>query len=157
MYQQLAAERLSTVEEVNRKQSAKAERLTDAWEARAREQFELARRLSYLSPLPPYVYASTALAATGFESRKSYSRQVSAVAKAVWDFAEARFVEERRKNPAFGYNDYLDVSRRPRFHYVPPPFSDRLGDALPFARLLAFWVVGLFAVAVGGFLRFDVR
>jgi ABC-type transport system involved in multi-copper enzyme maturation permease subunit len=157
LYEQIRNELMAMVNDVNRRQGEKAGRLMDAWRSRARQQFELSRRLSYASPLPPFVYAATELSVTGFRSRTQYLEQASRFSSALWGYAEGRFREEQRKNPALTSNNFLDLSTRPRFAYVPPRFSDRLEEALPFVRMLVAWNAVFFAGAMLGFLRFDVR
>jgi ABC-type transport system involved in multi-copper enzyme maturation permease subunit len=157
VYEQMSKEVEAVWAEVNRRQGEKADRLQEAWQARARSQFQLSRKLSYISPFPPFVFAATELSLTGFRSREQFEQQARAYDNALWTYAWARYHEEEKKNPAFNENDFLDVSTRPRFTYVPPRFSDRLADAMPFAGLLAAWNLFLFTVAVTAFLHFDVR
>jgi ABC-type transport system involved in multi-copper enzyme maturation permease subunit len=157
VYEQLPREVQAVWAEVNRRQGEKAERLLEAWQARARSQFQLSRKLSYVSPFPPFVYAATELSLTGFRSREQFEQQARAYQNILWTYTWARYHEEEKKNPAFNENDFLDVSTRPRFAYVPPPFSERLAEVLPFAAMLLGWNLVLFAVALVGFLRFDVR
>jgi len=143
--------------DVNRAQQAKAGRLRDAWRARADNQFNLAQRLSYTSPLPPFVYAATDLSLTGFMSQRRFDRQVGAYDEGLEKYLWARYHEEQAKDPTFTVDSFLDVSTRPRFTYVPPRFSERLAEVLPFAEMLAGWNLAFFTIAVMAFLRFDVR
>jgi len=97
------------------------------------------------------------LSLTGFRSRERWEQQVNAYQNTLWTYAWARYHEEEKKNLAFSVNDFLDVSTRPRFPYLPPRFSERLAEALPYAAMLAGWNLVFFAAALVGFLRFDVR
>jgi hypothetical protein len=142
---------------VNRQQQVKAERLRAAWRARADSQFNLSEQLSYTSPLPPFVYASTDLSLTGLMSRRRFDQQAEAYNQTLETYLWARYHEERAKNPTFTVDDFLAVSTRPRFTFVPPHFSDRLAEAAPFGAMLAGWNLAFFTLAILGFLRFDVR
>jgi ABC-type transport system involved in multi-copper enzyme maturation permease subunit len=157
LYEQVSKEVEAVWADVNRRQDAKAERLQEAWQGRARSQFQLSRKLSYLSPFPPFAFAATELSLTGFRSREQFDQQASAYQNTLWTYAWARYHEEQAKNPAYDVNDFMDVSTRPRFTYAPPHFSERLAEALPFGVMLAGWNLAFFATAVLGFLRFDVR
>ena len=157
VYEQMSKEVQAVWAEVNRRQGEKANRMLEAWQARARSQFQLSRKLSYISPLPAFVLAATELSLTGFRSREQFEQQARAYWNTLWTYTWARYHEEEKKNPAFNENDFLDVSTRPRFAYVPPPFPERLTEVLPYAVMLLGWNLVLFAVAAVGFLRFDVR
>lgn len=157
-YDQYRKEIEAAWNEANRLQRAKAHRIEEAYTARTNAQFRLSQEISYGSPLPPFIYASTELALTGFESRKGLSEQMETFRDGPLDeYLGRRYREEQRKNPAFGWNDFLDISGRPRFLYTPPPFRERLALVLPYAGVLAAWNLCLFAAAMAGFLRFDVR
>jgi ABC-type transport system involved in multi-copper enzyme maturation permease subunit len=157
VYEQWSKEVQAVWAQVNRRQGEKADRLLEAWQARARNQFQLSRKLSYISPFPPFIFAATELSLTGFRSREQFEQQARAYDHALWNYAWARYHQEEKKNPAFDENDFLDVSTRPRFTYVPPRFSERLAETLPFAALLIAWNLAFFTAALLGFLRFDVR
>ncbi|MEK7407479.1 MAG: ABC transporter permease subunit [Acidobacteriota bacterium] len=157
LYQQMRNEIEAVWAEVNRRQREKAMRLQETYQDRTKRQFELSRWISYASPLPPLLYASTELAATGFESQERFRAQARAYGSGLGQYVRRRYKEEQSKNPAFGVNDFLDVSGRPRFEYAPPPFADRLAVAQRFFAMLAGWNAALFLGAVLAFLRFDVR
>jgi ABC-type transport system involved in multi-copper enzyme maturation permease subunit len=157
LFEQLAKENEQVWAEVNRKQEAKATRLRGAWQVRADAQFNVAKRLSYTSPLPPFVYASTDLALTGLMSRRWFDQQTGPYYEALEKYLWARFHAEQAKNPAFSINDFLDIRTRPRFTFVPPPFVERLAELLPFGALLGSWNLAFFTLALFAFLRFDVR
>lgn len=143
--------------DVNQQQQARADQLQAAWRARADSQFNLSKQLSYTSPFPPFVYAATDLSLTGFMSRRHFDQQVGAYSEALDKYLWARYHEEEAKNPSFSVDDFLDVSTRPRFTFVPPRFAQRLAEVMPFALMLGGWNVAFFALAILGFLRFDVR
>ncbi len=143
--------------EVNRKQLAKRDRLVEAWQSAATHQFELSRTLSYLSPLPPFEYAATELGAAGFESLADFRVQSEAFGSALSQYLQSRYREAQRASAAFGVNDFLDISTRPRFAYHAPPFLARLQAALMPLLALALWNVVALAAAIGLFLRFDPR
>ena len=157
LYEQVSKEIEAVWAEVNRRQGAKAERLQEAWQGRAHRQFDLSKKISYASPFPPFLYAVTEMSLTGFKSREKFEQQASAYDDSLWRYVWARYHEEQKKNPAFNVNDFLDVSTRPRFTFVPPRFSERLAEAAPFGAMLAGWNLAFFTLAILGFLRFDVR
>lgn len=143
--------------DVNQRQQVRADQLQAAWRARADGQFDLSKKLSYTSPFPPLVYASTDLALTGFITRRQFDQQAGAYYEALEKYFWARYHEEEAKNPSFSVDDFLDVSTRPRFTFIPPRFSQRVTEVMPFALMLGGWNLAFFALAVLGFLRFDVR
>ncbi len=157
LYEQMRDEIEAVWADVNRRQREKAMRLEEAYQDRTKRQFELSRRISYASPLPPLLYASTELAATGFESRERFRAQARAYESGLTQYIQRRYKDEQSKNPAFGVNDFMDVSGRPRFAYAPPRLSDRLEAAQRFFAMLAGWNAALFLAAVLAFLGFDVR
>jgi ABC-type transport system involved in multi-copper enzyme maturation permease subunit len=157
LYEQFSKEIEAVWADVNRKQQARADRMLEAWQARARSQFELSKKLSCASPFPPFLYAVTELSLSGFKSREQFEQQAKAYDSSLWTYTWARYHEEEKKNPAFNVDDFLDVSTRPRFIYTPSRFSARLAEVLPFAAMLAGWSLAFFLAAVFGFLRFDVR
>jgi ABC-type transport system involved in multi-copper enzyme maturation permease subunit len=157
LYDQYRREVEAVWNEVNQIQQAKAKRLEDAWQSLAESQFGLSKRLSYASPLPPLIYAATELSLTGFGSREDFDRKAEAYDRVLDEYLDARFSEEQKKDPTFSWNDFLDVSTRPRFTYVPPPFAERFASALPFVAFLVGWNLLFFTTAIFSFLRFDVR
>jgi len=157
LFEQFRKEIEAAWEEANRLQGEKARRMQEAYDSLTKRQFLLSKRLSYASPLPPLIYASTELSLTGFGSREQFGIQAREYSRTLRDYAWARFHEEQRKTPAFSWNDFLDVSTRPRFTYIPSPFAERLAAALPFAGMLAGWNLLFLTVAVVASLRFDVR
>jgi ABC-type transport system involved in multi-copper enzyme maturation permease subunit/stalled ribosome alternative rescue factor ArfA len=142
---------------VNAHQQVEADRLRNDWQARARSQFDLSRTFSYASPLPPLLYALTDLSATGFDAFQDFGDQAGAYSRGLWEYARARFQAEQRTNPALDVNDFLDMSSRPRFAYVPPRWPHRLTLALGSFEALAAWNLAFLAAAVMLFGRFDVR
>ena len=144
--------------EANRIQGAKARRVYEAYNAIAGRQFEMAERISYASPVPPLVYATTELTATGFSARRAFEEQNSAFSRGPFsEYIQKRYKEEQQKNPAYGWNDFMDMSTRPRFVYHAPPLADRFDEARSYLGMLAGWNLALFAAALLAFLRFDVR
>ncbi len=143
--------------EVNQRQQARAEQLQAAWQVRADSQFNLSKELSYTSPFPAFVYAATDLSLTGFLSRRQFDQQAGVYYEALEKYMWARYHQEEAKNPSFSVDDFLDVTSRPRFTFVPPRFGQRLADVMPFALMLGGWNVACFTLAILGFLRFDVR
>ena len=156
-YGQFRAEADEIWAAVNRQQRERTTRLVEAWQSSARRQFQLSRTISYVSPLPAFMYAATELSVTGFESLTDYQRQAEAYGRTINDYLASRYQEALKARPSFAINDFLDVSTRPRFVYRAPGFPARMHAAfVPFVALGLWNVAGLMA-AIGLFLRFDPR
>jgi ABC-type transport system involved in multi-copper enzyme maturation permease subunit len=157
IYAQRAEEIDQVWHDVNSEQQAKMDRLQADRDARARRQFELSRTLSLASPLPAYLYAATELSATGFETWQEFDRQIQRWRRSMDDYLASRYEAEKRADPTFGYNDFIDVSTRPRFQFRFPTFAERFAASAGYAGELCVWVVLLVGVAMARFRRFDVR
>ncbi len=157
LYAQRAQEIDQVWRDVNQEQQAKASRLTDARNARARRQFELSRRLSLVSPLPAYLYAATELSATGFGTWEEFDRQIRHWRQSMGDYVASRYQAEKRADPTFDSNDFIDVSTRPRFRFQFPSFIERFEASAGYGGELVLWVILLLGVALARFHRFDVR
>jgi hypothetical protein len=157
LYEQMRKEVQAAWDEANRIQNEKAARLQENYRTLGERQLDLSVRISYASPLPPLIYASTELSLTGFGSRQHLQRQAGVYWSGLFRYAWSRLREEQRTNPAFGVNDFLDVSTRPRFVYQPLPLAARWEAVHKLFGMLAAWNVVLLLGAAVGFLRFDVR
>ncbi len=157
LYAQFRSEADGIWASVNRQQQAKRTRLIEAWQSKATGQFELSRTISYLSPLPPLVYAVTELSSTGFGSLAEYRRQAGLYGSTLSEYLNARYQESARRNPAYDVNDFLDVSTRPRFVFRPPDFPSRLRAAFVPSVALVLWNLAGIASAMILFQRFDPR
>lgn len=160
-FKRVYAERAQEIDriwgDVNSEQRSKADRLSSDREARAHRQFELSRSLSLASPLPAYLYAATELSATGFGTWEEFDRQIRHWRQSMGDYLESRYEAEKRADPIFGSNDFIDVSTRPRFHFEVPTLAERFEASAGYAGELSVWVVLLLGVATARFHRFDVR
>ncbi len=158
LYEQVRDELEHAWDEANRIQGEKGERMTEADNNCRAEQFRLSQRISYASPSPAFLYAATDLALTGFRSREEYTKQVDAYRRGpLRAYFERRYREEQAKNPAFGWDSFLDISGRPRFTYLPSRLSDRLSASMRYAGMLAAWNAAFVLGAVVAFVRYDVR
>ena len=157
IYAQRAQEIDQIWDDVNAEQRVKADRLTADHDARARRQFELSRTLSLFSPLPAYLYATTELSATGFGTWEEFDRQMRGWRQSMTDYLASRYEAEKRADPTFGVNDFIDVSTRPRFQFQFPSFADRFAASAGYAGELCVWVFLLVGLAMAQFARFDVR
>ena len=73
------------------------------------------------------------------------------------DYLASRYEAEKRADPTFGVNDFIDVSTRPRFQFQFPSFADRFAASAGYAGELCVWVFLLVGLAMAQFARFDVR
>ncbi len=110
-----------------------------------------------ISPVSDYVFLATDLTETGLKGENRWAEQASAYARALGTFTKKRYDRETAKNPAFGFNDYLDLRERERFQYQPAGLGERAAAVLEqLGLLLAFNLVFL-AGALVSFQRYDVR
>ncbi len=156
-YQALRGEVEAAWDRVNREQRAKAARLLADWRARAERQLAVSKLLAAGSPLPSLTFALTELADGGFSSLERFERQSGVYQRALSEYLEQRYREERELSPTFSVNDFLDLSGRPRFEYQDLPLGSRVAAALPHVGLLAAWTAVFLLGAVAAFLRYDVR
>jgi hypothetical protein len=156
-YEAMRDESEAVWKDVNKRQHAKASRMTESWQGKLRSQLGLSRALASASPLGSLTFALTELADTGFGSSERFARQVDAYDQTLHEYLERRYHEAQATRPTHSTNDFLDVKDRPRFRYRPPGFAERLSAAAPHAELLGVWC-GLFLLAAFvSFQRFDVR
>lgn len=143
--------------DVNIEQRKIGAAIQESFDNQSHHQEVFATVLASLSPLSNFVFAATDVADVGLESDKEWNSQAGRYSGSLREYADRRYEEEKQKNPAFGYNDYLDLRARPRFQFQPPPFSTRLDRILiPFGVLVIFNLL-FFAGAFVSFLRYDVR
>jgi ABC-type transport system involved in multi-copper enzyme maturation permease subunit len=143
--------------DVNIEQRKIGAAIQESFDNQSHHQEVFATVLASLSPLSNFVFAATDVADVGLESDKEWNSQAGRYSGSLREYADRRYEEEKQKNPAFGYNDYLDLRARSRFQFQPPPVSTRLERILiPFGVLMIFNLL-FFAGAFVSFLRYDVR
>ncbi len=156
-YEEYSREYEEVIREVNRQQGEKADRISETFDQRSGYQEKLARILTSLSPYANFVFVATNLTETGIEAEDYWQRLSGAYAKEMGGYAEARYLKEKQKNPAYDSNDFLDLRERPRFTYHPSSMADRFAAAAPQAGILLLFLTVFLA---GGFIalhRYDVR
>ncbi|MEW6510121.1 MAG: ABC transporter permease subunit [Bacteroidota bacterium] len=145
------------VKQVNLEQRKKAEKVSETFQERSKRQEQLAKTLTSLSPSANFAFVATDLTETGIEAVDHWARQAGEYNRDMWRYAETRYTQEKEKNPAFDWNDYLDLRARPRFEYRPSGVGDRIAATAPnFGVLFLFGFVFL-AGALASFQRYDVR
>ena len=145
------------VRDVNREQRRIANAIRESFDNQSHRQEDFATALASLSPLSNFVFAATDVADVGLHSDTEWGSQSSAYNRAFGDYVELRYNEEKKKNPAFTSNDYLDLRARPRFQFQQMPLSARIERILIPAGILMVFNLLFFAGAFVSFLRYDVR
>ena len=143
--------------QVNMEQRKIGNALREDFDNRSHNQELFAITLASLSPLSNFVFAATDVADVGLESDGEWDSQVGRYSRQFDEYVNKRYEEEKKKNPAFSFNDYLDLRARPRFQFQPPPLSTRFSRVLIPTGILAGFVLLFFASAFVSFLRYDVR
>jgi ABC-type transport system involved in multi-copper enzyme maturation permease subunit len=143
--------------QVNTEQRKIGNALREDSDNRSRNQELFAITLASLSPLSNFVFAATDVADVGLESDAEWDLQVGRYRRQFDEYVNSRYEEEKKKDPAFSFNDYLDVRARPRFQFQPPALGTRFSRVLVPTAILAGFVLLFFASAFVSFLRYDVR
>jgi ABC-type transport system involved in multi-copper enzyme maturation permease subunit len=157
MYRRWNQEVSAAWDEANRIQNEKKDRLGEDFEQKSRQQFNLSKKISFFSPMPPYLYAVTDLALTGFDTRERFLEQGENYLDTLHRYSRNRLEEEKNRDPSFGWNDFIDLSNRPRFQFDPGSLGSRVNPVLGGIGLLLAWNLVLFLLSWLRFLRFDVR
>ncbi|MBM4160304.1 MAG: hypothetical protein FJ217_04300 [Ignavibacteria bacterium] len=145
------------VRDVNTEQRRIADAIRESFENQSHHQELLATVLASLSPLSNFVFAATDAADVGLQSDAEWAAQSGEYDRVLSEYVNQRYAETRQRNPAFDFNDYLDLRGRPRFQFQPPPLAMRLERILVPAGVLAMFNLLFFAGAFLSFLRYDVR
>ncbi len=142
---------------INKEFSERVDEIRLDFDRKRATQVRIARALSCLSPLPPLAYLSIELAGTGFADKDHYEAMRLQFSERFRTYVQAEYEEALQKNPQFSINDYLDLSDRPRFSYIPLPLRDRLKVSLPHIALLLIFNAAFFSLAAFSFAHLDVR
>lgn len=156
-YDEYSREYEDVIRQVNRQQREKAGRIAETFEERTKHQEALARMLTSFSPSANFVFVATDLTETGIEAENYWERLSGEYYRETGRYAEARYLKEKEKNPAYDSNDYLDLRGRPRFTYRPSSVTDRFAGSAPQAGLLLVFVTVFLAGGFAAFHRYDVR
>ena len=142
---------------VNAEQKAKGDKIDNVEKQRAKNQEQFAIVFASLSPISSFIFAATDLTETGIQGEDRWERFKGQYLADVYAFGQARFDRAREHNPAFDYNDSLDLRDRPRFHDVPATLGERMAMTLLRFGLLALFNLLFLAAAIVSFYRYDVR
>jgi len=145
------------VRDVNTRQHEQAGKIRAAFDEASKYQEKLATFFASISPFSNLIFIATDLTESGIEADNRWESQSSSFSRTLWTYMEARYNTEKGRNPAFGYNDYLDMRDRPHFQYQPQAIGERIGLVLPQVGLLVLFNLLFFAGAFVSFLRYDVR
>ena len=145
------------VAQVNSEQHAIGEKIRATSEEKSAQQEQFAKLAACLSPVSNFIFIATDLAETGIAGDNHWRDQQESYSRALGEFTQQQYAAEKAKNPAFSFNDYLDMRARPRFHYVPQPIGDRARLVLAQFAILALFNLVFFTAAYVRFLRYDVR
>jgi len=156
-YAQLQKAFEELVRDVNIEQRRTADAIRESFQNQSRHQEILATVLASLYPLSNFVFAATDAADVGLESDAEWGAQSGRYDRVFREYVDRRYEEEKQRNPAFDFNDYLDLRARPRFQFQPPPLSTRVERILIPVGVLAVFNLVFFAGAFVSFLRYDVR
>lgn len=138
------------LEAINKRYFDRAQALKEDLDTRLARQTTVARNISSLAPYACFLYAGTELAGVGLSRQQALGRQFVIWQDQAVAYIEAKVRRLQAADASFRYDDFIDVSDGPRFHYTEPPISLRLQLAAPFIVLLgmflaAFSLAGLVA------------
>ncbi|GBC81908.1 hypothetical protein HRbin10_01023 [bacterium HR10] len=131
---------------LNRPYEEKAARLAQDFRQRLAAQQRLTRRIASLSPAFCMVQAVSELAGVGSSSAEHVARSIENWRRLAGETVSRKIQKLREANPDFGWDDPLDVSDIPRFHYKERPLGERWRTASPYIGLLLLYEVGLWIV-----------
>ncbi len=145
------------VQEINREQNEKVNKISEMFFERSRNQEDLAITLACFSPYSNVLFAATNITEAGIQGETHWRRQASEYQGIFHNYVETRYQEAKELNPTFGYNDYLDLRGRPRFHYQPQDLSERISQSLLHFGAIALFVILSISIALVSFFKYDVR
>lgn len=156
-YTQYAQAYDEMIKQVNKEQGEKADKITETFVERSKYQERFATIFASVSPFANFVFIATDATETGIDGENRWNNKAGTYGNALKRYADAKYQKEKEKNPAFGYNDYLDFRDRPRFQYQPQSVAERIELVLPQFGLLVFFNLLFLAIAFVSFVRYDVR
>ncbi len=156
-YAEFARECDEMVSQVNREQREKADKISETFVERSKYQERFATIFASVSPFANFVFIATDATETGIDGENRWNNQAGTYGSELKRYANAKYQKEKEKNPAFGYNDYLDFRDRARFQYQPQSVAERIESVLPQFGLLVFFNLLFLAIAFVSFVRYDVR
>jgi len=133
------------------------DKLWEDLKKKAAIQTKLAKNLSCISPFANFAYIARDLTGTGLQSLEYFEQINSKYTGQLWNYADKKMEDARKKNPAFIRESFLDLSSRPRFVFEEEALKDKLIEVLPYWGILILFNVLFFAGAFAGFMRYDVR
>jgi len=145
------------VRQVNKEQQEQAGKILATFEAQSKFQEKLATVFASVSPFSNFIFVATDLTELGIEGENRWEKQGNEYEKRLQEYVEAQYTMEKAKNPAFGYNDYLDLRDRPQFQYQPRSVAERVSSAFPQFGLLVLFNLLFLVGAFVSFLKYDAR
>ena len=127
------------------------------FERQLRQQIEVARTITRLSPVAAFVYANTDIGETGVRHERQLVNDLRQYQRQF-----ARYVAEKREGSSgggdfgFGEDDDYDIDDMPVFQQREDDLSDRLAARAVDILLLAVFAVLFFMAAFVSFLRTDI-
>ena len=140
------------LEAINRSYFDRAQALKEDLATRLARQTTVARNISSLAPYACFLYAGTELAGVGLSRQQTVARHLATWQGQAVEYIDTKISRLQSADPEFRYDDWIDVSDGPRFHYSEPPIGLRLQLAAPFAALLGGFLV---AFTFAGLLAFS--
>jgi ABC-type transport system involved in multi-copper enzyme maturation permease subunit len=156
-YERYTRDNEDIIKQVNNEQQEKARKMSETFVERSRHQENLAMILTSISPYSNFVFIATDITETGIAGENYWGRQAGQYNSEMGKYAESRYQEELKRNPAYDFNDYLDLRERPRFQYRPSGIEDRIEAAFPQFGILLLFSVLFLAGALMSFQEYDVR
>jgi ABC-type transport system involved in multi-copper enzyme maturation permease subunit len=156
-YEQYKKDWTDMVREVNTSQQEKVKQVRHEFEQRSKHQEWLATVFASTSPLADYVFMAADLAEVGIQADDEWDKQQEQFNATLAPILEKKYDDEIKKNPAFSYNDFIDMRDVPRFQFQSPRMMDKLEAALPHLGVLALFNLLFLVGAWVSFLRYDVR
>jgi hypothetical protein len=157
-YQARTREVQAAIDEVNRIQGEKADKIWREFGRKEAAQTELSRYLSMVSPLSDFTFLATDLSSTGTRNQVHFGQVSSLFWQAFRDYMQQRVAALQKKDPSTDwYNTPVDMSDMPRFQYKEEALSGRVKSTMPAFALLIIYSVILFLAAYFSFIRYDVR
>lgn len=157
-YQARTREVQPAIDEVNRIQNEKADKIWREVDRKEAAQTELSRYLSMVSPLSDFTFLATDLSSTGIRNEVHFGQVRHLFWIAFGDYEKQRIDALQKKDPSTDrWNTPVDVSDRPRFQFKEESLGGRIKSTLPAFAVLVTTCLILFLAAYFSFIRYDVR
>lgn len=135
------------LEETRIRIAAQQKKVTDDFNRSLTAQMALAKNISRVSPLPPFIYSAVEISGTGMNEREHFMRALVRYRDRWVEYAEEKHEHE---------DEGFDLSDHPRFVYEAIALGDRLKGIFTDVLMLGIWNVVFFMGAYVSFLRYDM-